>query len=264
MIESEDIQQSELVRKVSELVFADIFTDERIRIEGYNNRYLFEFNRTLDDAPFRVNQAFDFGVKIITPISEYNGQDKRLRMLSSTSQDVYVDLPEDVSFLNELRLSMKIEKFILRSNTMQITVMRRLGKANVVTKPPTKIMQNLFLKRILKDAKFYVNGDLMELRGRDFKSNLTEALERLAETVYHKLNYITSPMDEGDIYSLLKGQQATQLRMDDDMPNENALREIMEYIRIRTRNHTKIAIREIKTRFRKAPYGFRMWIQSGL
>ena len=177
-------------------------------------------------------------------------------MISSTSQDVYVDLPEDVSFLNEIRLSMKIEKFLLRPNTMQIAEYEKIKEGKRRDKTTHEDNAKLFLKESLKDAKFYVNGDLMDLRTRDFKSNLTEALERLAETVYHKLNYITSPMDEGDIYSLLKGQQATQLRMDDDMPNENALREIMEYIRIRTRNHTKIAIREIKTRFRKAPFGF--------
>jgi hypothetical protein len=257
MIESEDIQQSELVRKVSELVFADIFTDERISIGRYNNRYLFEFNRTLDDVPYRVNQAFDFGVKIITPISDYNGQDQRLRMLSSTSQEVYVDLPEDISFLNELRRSMKIEKFLRKVNTMQIAEYEKIREGKYRDKTTHENNAKLFLKESLKNAKFYVNGDVMEFRTRDFKSNLTEALERLAETVYHKLEYITSPMDEGDIYSLLKGQKATQLRIDDDSsPNENALREVMEYIRIRTRNHTKIAIREIKARFRKAPYGF--------
>ncbi|HZJ83886.1 MAG TPA: BREX system P-loop protein BrxC [Clostridia bacterium] len=256
MIEAEDIQQPELVKKISELIFADIFTDERIRIEGYSNRYFFEFNRFLDDAPYRANQAFDFGVKIITPISEYSGQGERLRMLSSASKDVYVDLPEDDSFLNELRLSMKIEKFLLRPKTMQIAEFEKIKEGKRVDRSEHENNAKLFLRESLKDAKFYINGDLMNLRTRDFKSNLTEALERLAETVYHKLNYITSPMDEVDINNLLRGQQATQLRIDNSVPNENALREVMDYIRLRTRNHTKIALREIKSRFRKAPYGF--------
>ena len=43
---------------------------------------------------------------------------------------------------------------------------------------------------------------------------------------------------------------------DGTLPNENAIREVMDYIRIRTRNHTKISLKEIKNRFTKAPYGY--------
>ena len=64
---------------------------------GYKNRYSFGFNRTVDDLPYRTTQTFDFGAKIITPYSEFNGQDSNLRMLSGTGKDVYVDLPNDAN-----------------------------------------------------------------------------------------------------------------------------------------------------------------------
>src|SRR5690606_13948666 len=42
----------------------------------------------------------------------------------------------------------------------------------------------------------------------------------------------------------------------DEVPNENAIQEVLRYIRIRTRNHTKISLKEIKAKFIKAPYGY--------
>lgn len=256
-IESQDIENTDVIKKVSELIFADIYFEGKIKVPNFKNRYSFGFNRTVDDIPYKSNQMFDFGVKIITPRSELNGQDSNLRMLSNAGKDIYVDLPNDAGFLNELSLSMKIEKFLSSSSAVNISKFEEIKTIKRDEMREHQDRGKLFLQESLKTAKFYVNGDLLKLRTKDFKCNLTEALERITTTVYHKLNYITCPMDEADIYNLFKQNNSKQITLDDGtLPNENAIREALDYIRIRTQNHTKVSLKEIKNKFNKAPFGF--------
>ncbi len=256
-IQNQDIETTDVIRKVSELIFADIYFEEKVKVANFKNRYSFGFNRMVDDLPYKSSQIFDFGAIIITPYSEINGQDSNLRMLSSAGKDVYVDLPNDAGFLNELRLSMKIEKFLSSPSTSNIPKFEEIRAAKRAEMGDHRNRAKLFLQESLKLANFYVNGDLLELNSRDFKYNLTVALERLVDTVYHKLNYITSPMDEADIHNLFKQNSSGQIVLDDGtLPNENAIREVLGYIRIRTKNHTKISLKEIKNKFSKAPFGF--------
>ena len=256
-IERQSIETSDIIRKVSETIFADIYSEDKVKVKGYNNRNLLYFNRSVDETPYKTNQSFDFGVKIITPYSELNGADSNLRMISAKGHDVYVDLPNDMEFINELRQAMKIEKYLSSSsysNTDKIEVIKASKRPEMKGHLDRA---KLFLQESLKNAKFYVNGDLLTSSTNDFKYNLTEGLDRLVTTVYHKLNYITHPMEEGDIYSLLKGNQYSQISLDDGTsPNENAIREVLQYIKLRTKNHTKISLKEIITKFTKAPYGF--------
>ncbi len=255
-IEDQVIETGNVTRKVSELIFDDIYSEDKIKAPNFGNRYAFGFNRFVDDVPYMSNQSFDFGVNIITPHSELNGQEGTLRMLS-TERNVYVDLPNDAGFFNELLLSMKIEKFLQSSRLDNIAKFEEIRAAKTVEMRESQKRAKLFLEESLKSAKFYVQGDLLELTTRDFKYNLTQALERMVTVVYHKLNYITHPMDEIDIRNLFKEKRDSQIALDDNVvPNENAIREVLDYIRIRTHNRTKISLKEIKNKFTKAPYGY--------
>lgn len=257
LIDNQVIETSNLVGKISEVLYGDIYSEEKIRAGNYKNRYIFEFNREIDNRPYKSNQNFDFGVKIITPSSEFNGQDSNLRMLSGTSPDVYVDLPNDTGFIHELRTAMKIEKFLSSPSANNMPRFEEIKAMKRVEMDEHRNRAKLFLQDSLKSAKFYVNGDLLELGSRDFKHNLTESLERVVDTVYHKLNYITHPKEEVDIHNLFRKGGATQIKLEDGtIENENAIREVIDFIKIKTKNHTKISLKEIKNRFLKAPYGF--------
>ena len=257
LIEKQDVEITDVIGKVSEIIFADIYFEEKVKVQGFKNRYAFGFNREVDNLPYKSTQKFDFGVKVITPNSEYNGQDSTLRMLSSKTSDVYIDLPNDAEFINELRLSMKIEKFLISPSSSKFPKFEEIKAAKRREMNEHQDRAKLFLQQSLKSASFYVNGDLLELNSKDFKYNLTEGLERIVTTVYHKLNYITHTMDEVDIYNLFKQNSSEQINLDGEtIPNENAVREVLNLIQIRTKSHTKISLKEIKNKFTKAPFGF--------
>src|SRR5699024_4184819 len=161
------------------------------------------------------------------------------------------------SFIDEIRTEMKIEKYLQVSSSSDIPKLEEIKALKRVEMREHQDRGKLFLEEALKEADFYLNGDKLELRSRDFKFNVQESLERSIEIVYDKLHYIDTPMDQAEIRKLFKNRNDKNIQLDiNEASNTNAIREVLEYIKLRTKNHSKISLKEIKEKFLKAPYGF--------
>ena len=115
-IEKENVEMPEVITKIAEMIFEDIFTDKKYRYPEFNGRYSFSFNQVVDDRPYKSNQGFDIGLRILTPWYDGGMDDATLRMMSGQGKEVLVVLPNDDEFLTEMRAYLKIERF-LRKNT---------------------------------------------------------------------------------------------------------------------------------------------------
>lgn len=256
-IERQHIEAQAITKKISEIIYAGIFSEDRVNYNKFGNRYNFGFNRFIDGEPYKTTQAFDIGIDIITPNSEKNGIESTLRMNSQRENKVYVDLPNDRAFIDEIRTEMKIEKYLQVPSSSNIPKLEEIRALKRVEMREHQDRGKLFLGEALKEAKFYLNGDKLELKSKDFKFNVQESLEKLIEIVYHKLDYIDRPMDQADIKKLFKSRDNKDIQLGVlDNPNENGIREVLDYIKLRTKNHSKISLKEVKERFLKAPYGF--------
>lgn len=51
-IESQNVEISEVIGKVSELIFDGLFDEKKYRYPAFNGRYTFSFNQFVDDRPF--------------------------------------------------------------------------------------------------------------------------------------------------------------------------------------------------------------------
>ncbi len=152
---------------------------------------------------------------------------------------------------------MKIEKYLQVSNATNIPKFEEIKALKRVEMREHQDRGKLFLEEALKEAEIYLNGDKLELKSKDFKFNIQESLQRLIEIVYHKLDYIDTPMAEVEIRKLFKDRDSSNILLDTlETPNINAINEVLDYIKLRTKNHSKISLKEIKERFLKAPYGF--------
>src|SRR5699024_876369 len=69
-IERQNIETQVITDKISEIIYAGILSEDRIRYNKFGNRYNFGFNRFVDGDPYRNNQAFDIGIDIINPHTE--------------------------------------------------------------------------------------------------------------------------------------------------------------------------------------------------
>ena len=262
-IDSQNVEMAEVINKVSEMIFEDIFSDKRYRYPApagnaaFNGRYTFPFNQTVDDRPYKSNQNYDVGLRILTPWYEGGNDDATLRIMSGIGREVLVLLPNDSAFLDEIMTYLKIEKFLRLNTSLQLTKYETIKEAKRVEMRERNANAKLYLTEGLKEATVYVNGDVVHLSAKEVTGRINEAIGRLVQTVYHKLPYIDTAMDEMSIRKMFKTSNQISLHLENATePNAHALDDVLQYIKGNTDIHIKTSMKTLKDRFMSAPYGF--------
>lgn len=256
-IESQSVEMAEIINKVSEMIYEDIFTDKKYKYPAFNGRYSFNFNQIVDDRPYKPTQNFDVGVRILTPASDYGTDETTLRMVSGQGREVLVVLPDDRAFMDEIQRYLKIEKYLRLNTSSALSKYESIKEAKRLEMRERNANAKLFLTESLKDAVIYVNGDRAQINVKEVSARINEALGRLVKTVYHKLNYIDAVMGEDEIRKLLKTSNQITLNLEGGTePNIHALDDVLQYVAGNSRMHVKTSMKSIKDRFMKAPYGF--------
>ena len=256
-IESQNVEMAEVINKVSEMIFEDIFSDKRYRYPAFNGRYAFSFNQTVDDRPYKSNQNFAIGLHVLTPWYDGGNDDATLRMMSGTRKEVVVLLPNDAAFLEELMTYLKIEKFLRLNTSSQLTKYETIKEAKRVEMRERNSNAKLYLIEALKESTIYVNGDIANLSAKEVTSRINEAIGRLVQTVYHKLSYIDAAFDEENIRKMFAATNQVKLDLGGKgEANKHALDDVLSFISGNTQIHIKTSMKTIKDRFMSAPYGF--------
>ena len=256
-IEKENVETPEIITKVSEMIFEDIFPGKKYTYSAFNGRYSFPFNQSVDDRPYKANQSYDIGVRILTPWYEGSTDDATLRMMSGQGKEVLVVLPNDAEFLTEIQAYLKIEGFLRKNTSAQLVKYETIKENKRIEMRERNANAKLYLTEALKEATIYVNGDVARVNGKEVSSRINEAISRLVQTVYHKLPYIDTPMGEAEIRKMLHTSNQLSLGLESGAePNAHALDDVQGFISMNTRNHMKTSMKTVKDRFMKAPYGF--------
>ena len=262
-IDSQNVEVAEVINKVSEMIFEDIFSDKRYRYPAppskpsFNGRYTFPFNQTVDDRPYKSNQNYPIGLRILTPWYEGGNDDATLRLASGTQSEVLVLLPNDSAFLDEIMTYLKIEKFLRLNTSSQLTKYETIKEAKRVEMRERNANAKLYLMEGLKEAIIYVNGDVAHLSSKEVTGRINEAIGRLVQTVYHKLPYIDAAMDEVSIRKMFKSDNQISLELTEGAEaNAHALDDVLNFIKGNTDIHIKTSMKTARDRFMAAPYGF--------
>ena len=256
-IEKENVETPEIITKVSEMIFEDIFPGKKYTSPAFNGRYSFPFNQSVDDRPYKANQNYDIGIRVLTPWYDGSTDDATLRMMSGQGKEVLVVLPNDAEFLTEIQAYLKIEGFLRKNTSTQLAKYETIKEAKRVEMRERNANAKLYLTEALKEATIYVNGDVVRVNGKEVGTRINEAIGRLVQTVYHKLSYIDTPMGEAEIRKMLHASNQLSLGLESGAePNVHALDDVQGFISMNTRNHMKTSMKSVKDRFMKAPYGF--------
>lgn len=256
-IDSQNVELAEVINKVSEMIFEDIFTDKRYRYPAFNGRYSFNFNQAVDDRPYKANQNYDIGVRILTPWYEGGDDDLTLRMMSGQKNEVLASLPKDAAFLDEIRQYLKIEKFLRLNTSTQLAKYEMIKEAKRVEMRERNANAKIYLTESLKEATIYVNGDVPHISAKEVSARISEAIGRLVQTVYNKLSYITAAMSESEIRKMFHSSNSMTLGLEGAADaNTHALDDVLQFIASNTDMHMKTSMKTVKDRFMKAPYGF--------
>ena len=233
------------------------FSPAKIHLSAFNGRYAFFFNQAVDDRPYKANQNYDVGLRILTPWYDGSTDDATLRMMSGQGKEVLVVLPGDAEFLKEIQSYLKIEGFLRKNTSTQLAKYETIKEAKRVEMRERNANAKLYLTEALKEATIYVNGDIARVNGKEVATRINEAIGRLVQTVYHKLSYIDTPMGEAEIRKLLHTSNQLSLGLEGGTEsNAHALDDVQGFISLNTRNHMKTSMKSVKDRFMKAPYGF--------
>lgn len=256
-IESQNVEISEVIAKVSELIFDGLYDEKKYRYGKFSGRYTFAFNQMVDDRPYKSNQNHDIGIKILTPSWDGSTDETTLKLMSGQERNVIVVLPNNAAFIEEIRSSLKIEKYLRLNTTSTLAKFNQIKEAKRIEMRDRSANAHLFLEESLKNADIYVNGDKAQINKKDVTARMNEAIGKLVDTVYHKLYYIDAPMTEAHIRGLFKtGNQVTLELQSAAEPNKLALNDMNDYIASNSVRHTKTSMKTLMDRFMKAPYGF--------
>lgn len=257
-IDSQNVDQAEIINKVSEIIFEDILPEKKFKYSQFGGRYTFSFNQFVDERPYKSGQTYDIGLRILTPWYTRSTHDSTLRMVSGESKEVIVLLPNDATFLSEISTYLKIEKFLRLNTSDKLVKYEAIRNSVTIERRERGENAKTFLKDNLAEATIYVNGDVVSLNSKDYQNKINEALGKLVATVYNKLYYIEHAFDSGDIRRLFEDHSANALKLDEvDTPaNKHALDDVLSFISLNTKAHMKISMKGIKEQFMKAPYGF--------
>ena len=248
---------AEVINKVSEMIYEDIFTDKKYRYPAFNGRYSFGFNQAVDDRPYKANQSYDVGLRILTPWYEGGNDETTLRMMSGQGREVLIVLPNDAAFLDEIRQYLKIEKFLRLNTSTQLAKYETIKEAKRVEMRERNANAKLYLTESLKDATIYVNGDTVKTSAKEVTGRINEAISRLVQTVYNKLSYIDAAMGEAEIRKMFHSTNQLTLGLETTSEaNAHALDDVLAFIAQNSHMHMKTSMKTVKDRFMKAPYGF--------
>lgn len=121
---------------------------------------------------------------ILTPNSDEAADEPTMRMLSGQSRCVLVVLPNDRTFLDEIRSALKIEKFIRFDAANAVTKFEQIKEAKKVEMRERSASARLFLTEAMREAAIYVNGDRAQSSAKEISSRINDALGKLVAGVY--------------------------------------------------------------------------------
>ena len=257
-INSENVEIADIIHKISEMIFEDIFKEPKYRYPNFNGRYFFSFNQTIDDYPYKISAANDMGIQILTPAGGYAEEDSTMfHILSGEKPNVLIVLPDDRTFMDEVQMYLKIEKFLRKNTVSSLCRYEDIKEAKKLEMKERSGQARLFLNQALKESDIYVNGSRMPQTGKNFSDRMQESMGRLVDVIYNKLSYIDAAMDDGDIEKMLDSSGQSDLNLTGGTEeNSHALTDVFQFVKDNTRNHMKISMKAVRDHFLKAPYGF--------
>ncbi|MCG4580090.1 BREX system P-loop protein BrxC [Clostridium cochlearium] len=250
------IDMGDTILKIGEEIFDGIYNEKKYR---YNGRYHFDFNKIIDDR-LLSSQKFEMGLKIITPYYDTGVEliEQELKMMSARENNLIVKLPMDTTFLEEMEDILKIQTYLLRkggsTSTLEIEEIR-IRKSREVTERKERVT-NLLIEA-LRSAELYANSQKLDIKSKNPTERINEGFKLLIESMYSKLNYITTFIESNKDLNHILLEDNIQVKLTDDTPNKLAVEEVDNYIERNTERNIPMTLKSIVNLYEKAPYGWR-------
>ena len=262
-VRDRNIQQADVIAALTRMVFDSIYPNARYRVPKFNGRYTFGYNQFVDNRPAKNNQNNPITLRIVTP--KYTGggsvigTDDSSMSILSTAHEVVMRLPNDNAvYYRDMQNALKIEDYIRNVADPQKgkSTIIRAAKMQEAGRDKDSAIESM--KEAIGNAELFINGQhVTDIHTHDAVSRMNEALGRLVGNIYYKLDYITKPEDDIDIKNLFR--KDNQMHLDipaQEEENRLAVKEVQDYIKNTTSEHSMISMKSILDSFSRPPYGY--------
>lgn len=263
-IKTIEIDEPTIAKEVGEYIFVNINRDEKNF--KYSNYYSFPYNRRVDTVNIG-GQKGELTISIMTPYADdYYSPPKALNMKTMDGSIVLFRLPEDQTFLDEIKEILRTEKYINRKNSINNPqniqdIIDAKGKELGGRRNRVKDL----LETALLEAEVYAFSQRQEVKGSSARERISAALELLVKNEYKKLPYIKNPFaEERQIAQILRADDLELINLQQDGDEKAALDEIRQHLQVQEERHLKVTVKSLQDRFSRRPYGWSLFDISGL
>lgn len=246
--------EGEVQRNILEIVYDKVLDSNKLR---YENRYDFALNRFVDQESKGSFSQDNITIKIFTDFSDLHDP-ASFAAESARTNAVVVDMTAG-SYIDELIKANKIATFKRNNSaTMSVALTEIMSKKSAEYSERLKRAEDI-IRQVLRTAPIYLNSVKLDIKEKDAKDRLTDALRAMVKQDYYKLDLVSYfYSDQKAISEVLDdgGQNffATEIT---DEANYPAYKEIIEKIKNDKSLGRRLTVKGLVEHFSKKPYGWR-------
>lgn len=249
-IKDVEIDQSELLGALEEIFFSEVITSSNIKHE--TSKHAYPFGKLIDQTARGREQ--ELKLHILSPFDVDLTEDAALANQSATNNEVVIRLGDNRRFVDDMRLYLKTQKYVRLNSTgsdssSRDKIVHEKGEQNRRRRGELKKLA----EDLIRDAKYYVRGALIEPGSGDAKAKVEKAFNELIDKVYTNLRMLRGKsFSENDLVSYA-------VRPDEDLIDNQVTEaegDVLKYIDRRKSQGLKIPVSEIVDYYDKAPYGW--------
>lgn len=268
-IKNTAVPNSDIIRSISQMVFADIYTAKKYR---YSGRYDFTFDQMVDGQP---NGVLTGGMLLRVLTAASDPVEKTEMRLVTESKGQAIIVLADNPYYESLESAMKIRKYVKGRNVSQMPKsVQDIIRDQQDEAANYEMRAAAFLAEAIATGRFYVDGESIDIRPgnvsvsetdtekRDLKvkqararSVIDQALEYLVSHVYSDLGLITKFAEtDDDVLAILRG---TEIAIEGTEPNRDAAAKVEEFLEVQHNMNRNTTMDDVQKRYQAKPYGWR-------
>ena len=245
--------EGEVQRTVLDIIFDKILESNKYRYEG---RYDFDLNRFVDSESKGSFKQEGLTIRIRT---QFSGSKSAADYQSESIRDnaIIIDLTEG-TFIDELIRANKIATFRRNNSaTMSASLTEIMSKKASEQSDRIRRAEDM-IRAALTTAPIYLRGSQMDIKKKDGKDRMQDALKEMVQTDYFKIGLVSYYYpDQKSIFTLLTDNN---MQFGDDLngdSNKAAYDEIFDKVSDDKRVLRNTTVKSLLDYFSKKPYGWR-------
>jgi hypothetical protein len=251
-IKNTDIDESEVTKLLSDVLFKDILRDPKVRYEANGQDY--SYARKLDDQ--LVGKDSEVALNIITPDHPNHGNQTALAAQCTGKPELVLVLPPDLHLMDEVRLFLKTQKFIQQNSgsgtdEARRSILNERGRQNSTRRTNLKeLCSELFTK-----APVFLNGSKLEsISYSEPRNRFHKAAQELIAFAFPNLRMLKGSYDENTLSAALLSDD--DLLTSGQQPLSEAEQEILTYVQRNQNEGERTSAEEMIRQFGRRPYGW--------